>query len=336
MLAKHASVDQALEAARALHEIEMNRPCLAQGSAGQKVFHRHDAGYHEIHWSDPQESMQTTYDLVPGVAKALDRWVTRIIAPNRGPMTGPGTNTYFVGERELAVVDPGPLDDSHLAALLAHGGDRIRWILCTHTHRDHSPAAAKLAAATGAQVIGMPAPADGRQDETFAPDRIVRDGDVVQLGDVSLTVIHTPGHASNHLCFQLGSTGMLFTGDHVMQGSTVVIPHPDGNMRQYLTSLARLLGLDIAIIAPGHGYLIGNPHREVRTLIQHRLWREARVRDAVRRRGPVSIDDMLDDVYPDLRPALRGAAALSLLAHLVKLVEEENVREDDGRYESVP
>ena len=334
LLAARSCVEDALAAARSLAEIEANRPCIAQGGAGPRTFYRHDPPYHEIHWCDPLESTQTTYELVPGVAKQLDQQVARLIAPNRGPMTGPGTNTYFVGERELAVIDPGPLDDRHLAALMAHGARRIRWILCTHAHRDHSPAAAALAAATGAQVIGMPAPPG--HDATFAPDRVVHDREVLKLGDVALTVVHTPGHASNHLCFQLRSTGMLFTGDHVMQGSTVVITPPDGNMRQYLESLERLLALDIAIIAPGHGYLIGAAHREVRRLIRHRLWREARVLAAVERNGPASVEALLDDVYPDVIPAVRAAAANSLRAHLIKLIDDGAIREDAGRYTAVP
>lgn len=332
MLARHSSVDHALAAARSLDEIEFNRPCIAQGSAGTKVFQRRDAAYHEIHWCDPLESMQTTYDVVPGVAKTLDRHVTRVVAPNPGPMTGRGTNTYFVGERELAVIDPGPADDRHVASLLAHADGRLRWILCTHTHRDHSPAAALLAKATGAQVIGMPAPDDPGHDTTFAPDRVARDGERLQLGDVALTAVHTPGHASNHLCFLFEPTRMLFTGDHMMQGSTVVITPPDGDMRQYLASLERLLGLDIAVVAPGHGYLIGEPHREVRRLIEHRHWREARVLDAVLRKGPAVVDEMVDDVYPGLLAVLRPAAARSLLAHLNKLVADGAVREDAGRY----
>jgi glyoxylase-like metal-dependent hydrolase (beta-lactamase superfamily II)/8-oxo-dGTP pyrophosphatase MutT (NUDIX family) len=332
MLAQRGSADEALAAARSIGAIETNRPCVAQGSAGERTFQREDAAYHEIHWSDPSETMQTTYDLLPGVPKRLDGRVVRVIAPNHGVMTGPGTNSYLVGERELAVIDPGPHDDGHVAALLACGAGRIRWIVCTHTHRDHSPAAAALAAATGARVFGIPAPAGPRQDDTFAPDHVVRDGEVLALGDVSLEAIHTPGHASNHVCYRLGATGMLFTGDHVMQGTTVVIPPPDGNMRQYLASLARLLALDIAIIAPGHGYLIGRPHREVRKLIEHRLWREARVLDAVVRRGPANIDDMLDDVYPGLPDRLRGPAARSLEAHLIKLREDGAVRVHQGRY----
>ncbi|MCC6194116.1 MAG: MBL fold metallo-hydrolase [Burkholderiales bacterium] len=334
MLARHATVDEAIAAARAMPEVEPNRGCIAQGSRGERVFHRTDAAYHEIHWCDPDETMQTTYDLVPGTRKRLDRFVARIVAPNPGPMTGPGTNSYVIGEREVAVIDPGPIDEAHLAALLAYGAGRIRWILCTHTHRDHSPAAAALAAVTGAQVLGMPPPPGSRQDESFAPQRVLRDGETVELGEATLTAIHTPGHASNHLCYRLAQTGMLFTGDHVMQGSTVVIAPPDGNMRRYLASLERLLTLPIAIIAPGHGYLIGAAHREIRKLIEHRLWREARVRDAVARRGMGNVDELLDEVYPDLRPVLRAPAAMSLRAHLDKLVEDGAVREAQGRYRS--
>lgn len=331
-LADHASVDGALAAARATRRIEPNRICIAQGSAGRKFFYRDDPQYAEIHWCDPDETMQASYEIVPGVPKRLDRWVTRLTAPNPGVMTGPGTNTYFVGERELALIDPGPDDARHLEAVLRHGDGRIRWILCTHAHRDHSPAAARIARDTGAQVIGMPAPSGLRHDPTFAPDRIVVDGETLSLGAMSLTAIHTPGHAANHLCFRLGQTGMVFTGDHVMQGSTVTIGPPDGDMRAYLASLEKLLAVDAPILAPGHGFLIGVPGREIRRLIRHRRWREARVLDAVRRLGPASVDELVGDVYPQIPPALHRAAAQSLEAHLVKLVDDRAVRVDEGRY----
>ncbi len=331
-LAQAPNVDAALASARALVNIPCNRPCVAQGSAGARTFVRGEAPYHEIHWCDPEESTQGTYDLGPGVVKRLDRWVSRLVAPNPGPMTGPGTNTYFVGDRELAVIDPGPADDRHVAAILAHGGDRIRWILCTHAHHDHSPAAAMIARATGAQLIGQLPPASARHDQTFAPDRIVEDGDVMQLGDVVITTLHTPGHAPNHLCFRLEATGMLFTGDHVMQGSTVVIAPPEGNMRDYLDSLRRLLGIDIAVIAPGHGYLIGEAHDEVRKLIDHRLWRETRVLDALTRHREASVEALVDEVYPDLRAVLRAPAMQSLRAHLLKLVDDGKAIVDQDRY----
>ena len=331
-LAASRDVDFAFASARALATIACNRPCFAQGSEGKRMFMRSDAPYHEIHWSDPQESTLATYDLRAGVVTRLDRWVSRVVAPNPGPMTGPGTNTYLVGDRELAVIDPGPRDERHLAAILALGGDRIRWILCTHAHHDHSPAAAMLARATGAQLIGMPPPVSQRHDQTFVPDRVVADGEAMQLGEVVLTALHTPGHAPNHVCFRLDATGMLFTGDHVMQGSTVVIAPPEGNMRDYLDSLQRLLHVDIAIIAPGHGYLIGEAHSEVRRLIEHRRWREARVLETLARQRAADIESLVDEVYPDLRPVLRAPAMQSLRAHLLKLVDDGRAVVDGDRY----
>ena len=332
-VARWTSVDDALARMRAARAIPVNRACVAQGPEGERIFRRGDAPYHEVHWTDPGETTRTTYAMTPGVVKPLDRWVARIVAPNPGIMTGPGTNTYFVGERELVVIDPGPDDDAHLAAILAHGGGRIRWIACTHTHRDHSPLAARLAAATGAQVIGLPAPAAPRQDTAFAPTRQPAHGEALALGEVTLTALRTPGHASNHVCYQLAETGMLFTGDHVMQGSTVVINPPDGDMGHYLASLEMLLEREIPIAAPGHGYLVGDVHDEIRRLLAHRRWREARVLAALREANAAATpDDLLDTVYPDLPAPLRSAATRSLLAHLRKLEAEGRVRGDGERY----
>lgn len=328
------SARQAFEHVLALPEIEVNRACWAQGAQGAKLFRRADAAYFEIHWSDPDETGETTYDLAPGVPKRLDRWVRRIIAPNPGLMTGPGTNTFLVGERDLAIIDPGPAIDSHIQILLAETKNRLRWILCTHTHMDHSPAAAALKAATGAQVLGRPAP-EG-QDATFKPDFVVESGQRIQIGEaggsITLRAIHTPGHASNHLCYLLEETRMLFTGDHVMQGSTVVINPPDGDMRAYLASLERLLAEDLAIIAPGHGYLIGAPHKELRRLIAHRLGREQKVVRALEQLGDASVEDLLPLVYDDVPARIHRVAARSLTAHLEKLAAEGAVRTAGERY----
>jgi glyoxylase-like metal-dependent hydrolase (beta-lactamase superfamily II)/8-oxo-dGTP pyrophosphatase MutT (NUDIX family) len=323
----------AYEHAMSLTEIPTNRACWAQGKEGARVFRRGDAPYFEIHWSDPEESGQTSYDLVPGVAKRLDRFTTRLIAPNPGMMTGPGTNTYLIGHHEhagseLAVIDPGPAIDSHIENILAAG--KIRWILCTHTHLDHSPAAAAIKQASGAQILGRPAPAG--QDASFLPDEVLSHNQRISLAGVSLRAIHTPGHASNHLCYLLEQTKMLFTGDHVMQGSTVVINPPDGDMRAYLASLELLLGEDVAILAPGHGYLIGEPHHEVRRLVQHRLKREGKVREAIAQLGEPTLQEMLPLVYDDVPPRLHGVAARSLTAHLQKLVADGAARARDGRY----
>lgn len=316
------------EHAMRLPEIPTNRACWAQGKDGARVFRRGDAPYFEIHWSDPEESGQSTYDLVPGSPKRLDRYTSRLIAPNPGMMTGPGTNTYFLGEGDLAVIDPGPAIDAHIDRILAMG--KIRWILCTHTHIDHSPAAALLKKATGARILGRPAPAG--QDASFAPDQVLNHGERVQLGPISLKAIHTPGHASNHLCYLLEQTKMLFTGDQVMQGSTVVINPPDGDMRAYLASLEMLMQEDVAILAPGHGYLIGEPRHELRRLVQHRLKREAKVRDAIAKLPRPTLEEMLPLVYDDVPARLHPVAARSLTAHLQKLVADGAARAKDGRY----
>ncbi len=319
-LGRFADVQAAVAHAFERKEIETNRACRAQGRDGEKIFRRSDPAYFEIHWSDPEETGTTTYEMTPGAPKRLDRLVTRIVAPNPGAMTGPGTNSYLVGEGDLAVIDPGPLVESHIEKIIEASNGKLRWILCTHTHLDHSPAVVALKAATGAQVLGRPAPAG--QDATFRPDVVVEHGQRIALAGATLRAIHTPGHASNHLCYLLEETKMLFTGDHVMQGSTVVINPPDGDMRAYLASLELLLAEDLAILAPGHGYLIGEPHKEVRRLIAHRQAREAKVREALRRAGPAPLEQLLPLAYDDVPERMHRWAARSLAAHLDKLVAE--------------
>jgi len=248
-------------------------------------------------------------------------------------MTGAGTNTYVVGTRQLALIDPGPESEAHLAALCAAVGDSLRWILCTHTHRDHSPGARALKAATGAQVVGMRAPADARQDTAFAPDRVLAQGEVLECGDFTLQAVHTPGHASNHLCFLLPQEKILFTGDHIMQGSTVVIGPPDGDMIAYLSSLGALLELDLARIAPGHGHPIEAPHDEVRRVIAHRLRREQKVIDAVAATGKAAtLDELVAIAYDDTPQRLHQVAQRSLHAHLLKLEHDQRVVRRDGRW----
>ena len=322
-----------LEHARSLGDIEVNAACWALDHEGsQRLFRRADPPYFEIHWSDPDEQGDTCFVIQPGIPKRLDRLVTRLTAPNPGMMTGPGTNTYLVGESEIAVIDPGPALDTHIAKILDAGAGRIRWILTTHTHMDHSPASAALKAATGAQVLGRRAPAGASQDQAYVPDRVPADGERLTLGGLHLRAIHTPGHASNHLCYLLEETRMLFTGDHVMQGSTVVINPPDGDMRAYLASLDRLLTEEIAIIAPGHGYLIGAPHNEVKRLMAHRLAREAKVTTALGRLGEATLEELVVQVYDDVSPKLHPVAMRSLSAHLDKLVVERRARLASGRY----
>ena len=268
-------------------------------------------------------------EIVPGRIVQLSALVRRLTAPNPGVMTGPGTNAYIIGTDQLAMIDPGPESAPHLAAMVESVGKRLKWILCTHTHLDHSPAAKALKQETRAQLLGYGAvPDDGRQDRTFAPDRSLRDGDEIDCGAFRLRAVHTPGHASNHLCYLLEGERWLFTGDHIMQGSTVVISPPDGDMVAYLGSLERLLTLDLAAVAPGHGHVIEKPHDEVRRLIAHRMKREQKVLDALRRAGSGTLDDLLPLAYDDVPRAIHPVARRSLHAHLIKLVDEGRARQN--------
>ena len=271
--------------------------------------------------------METVKPIIAGEVVRLSPLVRRVTAPNPGMMTGPGTNTYIVGNDVLAVIDPGPVSEPHFDRIRELVGDRLRWILCTHTHLDHSPGARALQAATGAQTIGMPAPPHGSQDVGFFPDRIFEHGDVIEGGDFTLRGIHTPGHASNHLCFLLEPEKLLFTGDHIMQGSTVVITPPDGNMIEYLQSLDSLLALDVVRVAPGHGHPIETPHEEARRLIAHRLKREQKIIAAFSGRNPATIDELVPVAYADTSPNLHAVARRSLHAHLIKLERDGQVRQ---------
>jgi len=256
---------------------------------------------------------------------ALSARVVRATAPNPGMMTGPGTNTYVVGNDTLVVVDPGPDDDGHLDALAELGAGRIRSIVVTHTHPDHAPGAAGLADRTGAEVLGF------SERDGFVPTRDVGDGFELHGTGFSLRALHTPGHASNHLCWLLVEEHMLFSGDHVMQGSTVVIAPPDGDMALYLASLRMLLVLDppIATIAPGHGALIMEPAAAVDGIIEHRLAREKMVAEALATAGHATVDELLPGVYADVRDELLPVARQSLWAHLRKLGADGMARTDD-------
>jgi glyoxylase-like metal-dependent hydrolase (beta-lactamase superfamily II) len=272
-------------------------------------------------------------EIVPGKLTWLSELVSRITAPNPGVMTGPGTNSYLIGQRELAVIDPGPESAPHLTALVDAVRGKLKWILCTHTHRDHSPCAHALKRETGAELLGFAiVPDDGRQDTEFRPDRALAEGDSLAAPEFTLRAVHTPGHASNHLCYLLEGSGLLFTGDHVMQGSTVVISPPDGDMTEYLASLERLLSLQLTAIAPGHGRVIEKPHDEVRRLIAHRLKREQKVLDALARKSPAALDELLPVVYDDVPERIHPVARRSLAAHLIKLERDGRAEEQSGQW----
>lgn len=254
-------------------------------------------------------------ELAPGVR--------RLLAPNPSMMTGPGTNTYLFGSSEIAVIDPGPNLEEHIDRIVETAGAPIRWVLVTHTHPDHSPAAKPLAARTGAELLGRQAPEGEQQDMTFKPDRTLDDGDSLATDEFVLTAVHTPGHASNHLCFRHDETNWLVTGDQVIDGSTVVINPPDGNMKDYIGSLRRLKVMRCEALLPGHGERIDDPVRIINWIIDHRLEREAKVLAALQANPKLSLHELVPHVYEDVPEHLYGLAERSLLAHLIKLEEDD-------------
>jgi glyoxylase-like metal-dependent hydrolase (beta-lactamase superfamily II) len=269
---------------------------------------------------------------VTGETRQVAPEVWRIVAPNPSPLTGPGTNTYVIRNDGVVVIDPGPDDPLHLQRILEAAGGTIERIVCTHSHPDHSPGAAPLSKLTGAPVLGRPAPTVDYQDESYAPDVIVFDDDRIAAGSATLRVLHTPGHASNHVCLLLEHERLLFTGDHLMQGSTVVILPPDGSMKAYLDSLERLKTLAIDRIAPGHGHLMPDAHGEMTRVIAHRLKREAKLVAVLSRRRAAALDELLPEVYDDVPVSLHGWARHSLLAHALKLVDDGRVVLEGERY----
>ncbi len=274
--------------------------------------------------------------LAPGRPVEIAPGIVRLVAPNPGVMTGPGTNTYLVGRSAVAVIDPGPAIEAHLRAIRDAAPGPIRWILVTHTHPDHSPGARSLAAATGAPQLGRPAPEGRHQDASFEPARVLADGERVPAHEFALRAIHTPGHASNHLCYLDEATRWLFTGDHIIDGSTVVIDPPDGDMAAYLASLARLKTLGPAAIAPGHGRVIEAPLAAIDRLIAHRLAREAKVAGALAAHPGAPLHELVRFVYDDVDPALHPIAERSLLAHLLKLKSEGRAARTNDTFRPAP
>jgi glyoxylase-like metal-dependent hydrolase (beta-lactamase superfamily II) len=273
-----------------------------------------------------------------GVVQEMSPLVRRIVANNPSPFTFKGTGTYLIGRSEVAVIDPGPLDAAHLAAMLrALDGATVSHILVTHSHIDHSPLAAALKAATGAPVLAFgPHPAHGSAgemggDRGFVPDRRLEDGAVVVGRGWALEAIHTPGHASNHLCFALEQEGSIFTGDHVMGWSTSVVSPPDGDMAAYMVSLDRLRRRPEALYIPAHGPEIADGPGFTRALLGHRRQREAGILRRLET-GPATVADLVAQLYRTLDPRLIGAAGRSVLAHLIKLEAEGKVASDGALY----
>ncbi len=269
-------------------------------------------------------------DVAPGIR--------RVVAENPSKFTAWGTGTYLLGRGEVAVVDPGPLLDSHVDALLAAvEGETVTHQLITHTHADHSPAASAIREHTGAPTYGFgphPADADGDAEEhgdtAFVPDVAVRHGQVVEAGGFRLECLHTPGHISNHVCYADVGGRALFSGDHVMGWSTSVIPPPDGRVADYLSSLRLLLERSDTAYYPTHGPPITDPQPYVAGLIEHRLEREREILELLSA-APRTVTELVEFMYRDVRPELHEPAARSVNAHLIKLIEEGRVLPADER-----
>jgi glyoxylase-like metal-dependent hydrolase (beta-lactamase superfamily II) len=273
-----------------------------------------------------------------GVSERLSPLVRRVLARNPSAFTFTGSGTYIVGEGAVAVIDPGPADDAHIAAILAATeGERIAHILITHTHLDHSPGAVPLKAATDAPVAGC-APlmlsdsgprADAGFDPTYAPDQVLADGEQVSGPGWTLIAVHTPGHTSNHLCYALAEEGALFTGDHVMGWSTTVVSPPDGDMDAYLASLDRVAEGGFRRLYPTHGAPIEEPAPFIAAYKAHRLAREAQVLARLQA-GDRTIPDMVRVIYADVDAGLHPAACHSALAHMIRLERQGLVRAEAG------
>jgi len=277
---------------------------------------------------------------VYGTEQRLAPRITRVLAHNPSPFTFRGTGVYLVGDaKRVTVIDPGPNDPSHLDALLAAiGGRTVSHILITHTHRDHSPAAAPLKAVTGAKTYGYGPHArhDGDVEEggdrDFAPDVTVRDGDIIESGDDRFQCVFTPGHTSNHMCYALEEEKALFTGDHVMGWSTTVVAPPDGDMGAYMRSLEKLIARQDKILYPTHGSPILKPGPFLRAYLSHRKMRETQIARAIER-GDDRVPLLVRTLYAGLAPALHRAAALTVEAHLKHMTEDARVAAlEDGRY----
>ncbi len=274
-------------------------------------------------------------EIIAGRAVTIAPGVRRLTADNPGVMTGPGTNSYLLGDKQVTVIDPGPALPDHadaIMAAIAEGGGELSQILVTHTHPDHSPCTQLLLARKKVPVMGAVVASDGRQDESFHPDAEPEHGCQYRFGEHALTAIHTPGHVDNHYCWLDKDSGMLFTGDHVMQGSTVVIVPPAGNMKAYLASLKLILDYPLTALAPGHGTVIEDAAAEVDYLIRHRLGREQKIIQACMQLPVATVEELTPIAYDDVDKSLHFVASFSLLAHLIKLQGEGRAAQDAAQW----
>jgi glyoxylase-like metal-dependent hydrolase (beta-lactamase superfamily II) len=305
------------------------RAGFVQGAEAR--FMEHEMQYGELALVCPDGQLLHHLDWRTDAPVPLLKNVTRITAPNPGVMTGPGTNSYLVGDPDTGyiAIDPGPADPEHQQRLWRAAGGDIRLIVCTHSHADHSPGARPLQALcrTAPPIYGLPSAPTARPASEFTPDRVLADGETLSVSgggrQHSLRAIHTPGHAANHVCLVLVEDGLLFSGDHVLNGSTTVVDPPDGDMTAYLDSLDRLAAAcdedGIAFILPAHGHVLGSARQAIAHLKAHRLQRESRVLAAMRERPDGTLDDWVELAYADVPPRMWPVARRSLLAHVQRI-----------------
>jgi recombination protein RecT len=334
-----AMVDEVLQAC-AINDEPLWTSCPRAGwlAGNEARYMEHEAPFGELALVTPDGQIHHHLDWKTDQPVALLKNLQRLTAPNPGVMTGPGTNSYLVGDPNTGyiAIDPGPADDEHLQRLWRAAGGQIRMIVCTHSHPDHSPGAAPLQALCSHKppILGLASQPTARANSRFSPDRALADGEKLVLqgtgvdGDIThtLRVVHTPGHAANHLCLVLEEDGLLFSGDHVLNGSTTVIDPPDGHMGDYLDSLDKLAAAceagGIEFILPAHGHVLGFAHQAITHLKAHRLKREAKIAAAMQALPQGSLQEWVEKAYDDVPPRLWPVAARSLQAHVDHIREQ--------------
>ncbi|PUE46424.1 MBL fold metallo-hydrolase [Limnohabitans sp. 2KL-1] len=334
-----ASVDAVLQAC-AVNDEPLWTSCPRAGwlAGNEARYMEHEAPFGELALVTPDGQIHHHLDWQTDQTVPLLKNVQRLTAPNPGVMTGPGTNSYLVGDPNTGyiAIDPGPADDEHLQRLWRAAGGQIKAIVCTHSHPDHSPGAAPLQAlcTNKPPILGLTSKPTARANSRFTPERELTDGEKLVLqgigvdGEIShtLRVMHTPGHAANHLCLVLEEDGLLFSGDHVLNGSTTVIDPPDGHMGDYLDSLDKLAAAceagGIEFILPAHGHVLGFAHQAITQLKAHRLKREAKIAAAMQALPQGSLQEWVEKAYDDVPPRLWPVAARSLQAHVDHIREQ--------------
>jgi glyoxylase-like metal-dependent hydrolase (beta-lactamase superfamily II)/8-oxo-dGTP pyrophosphatase MutT (NUDIX family) len=330
-LVKFGAVDAVLAACASEQPLWTSCPRAGLLQGAEVRYMEHESPYGELALVSPDGQIQQHLDWRTDQPVPLLKNLVRMTAPNPGVMTGPGTNCYIVGDPDTGyiVVDPGPNEPEHQQRIWRATGGDIRLIVCTHSHADHSPGAKPLQALckTRPPILGLPSAPTARPASEFTPDRAVRDGEVLSVEAAgvshSLKVLHTPGHAANHVCLVLLEDGLLFSGDHILNGSTTVVDPPDGDMTDYLDSLDALSAAcdqyGIEFILPAHGYVLGFAKQAIALLKAHRLQREARILAAMRERPTGTLEDWVELAYADVPPRMWPVAKRSLLAHVQRI-----------------